>query len=521
MLRFDRTYNIFCCPYKISTGRGYQILIIYLFLNIFKNDIKLFSIIKIIIDNLELNCYVITQHLTKIGNKEATCQESANTQNTTLHVKTIDRHLAQVDLNKIARSSKFYQRTPQKVTAVEFVKSLCNAAYQGIFSYSKVAFLLGLLGINISKQGVSDRININGVAFLKQVLNAIIQDKAGARSIYNAGLFKTFGNVYLQDSTHLALPDSLADIYPGAKNQSRKKSAGLKIQAIFSLFSDRLTCFSLSPFTRPDQSASKDILDCIKTGDLIIRDLGYFVLSVFKELVCNGVFLLSRYKSNVSVYCPETGKKLSLLKLLNKNASLDIPVLVGAEQKVPMRLVAVPVPDSIANERRRKAKNNRDRHCNPSEEALKLLGWEIFVTNVDNTVWASSDILEIYGIRWRIEIIFKTWKSHLSIKQIPERVSSNELEIYLYAHLMNIIFFHAFFDQLNQFIYRKYKINLSILKIAPLFDEIINSLLFGNLLDGNQTELLLEHVILRHCCYEERKGRINYYKHLNHICRLA
>ena len=468
-----------------------------------------------------LICYIFTQHLTKKANEEATCQEPAKTQNPLLHVKTIDRHLEQVDLDKIARSSKFYQRTPKKINALAFVKSLCNAAYQGIFSYSKVAFLLGLIGVDISKQGVSDRINNHGVSFLKLVLNAIIQDKSGLNTIYNTGVFKTFNNVYLQDSTHLALPKHLSDIYPGAKNQSHKKSAGLKIQAIFSLFTDRLTCFSISPFTRPDQSASKDILSYIKAGDLIIRDLGYFVLSVFKELICNGVFLLSRYKSNVSIYGPESGKKISLLKMLSKKNSLDITVLLGSEQRVPIRLVAVPVPDNIANERRRKAKNNRDSNCNPSKESLKLLGWEIFVTNVDSTLWSPLDILEIYGIRWRIEIIFKAWKSHLAIKQIPDRINSNELEIYLYAHLLNIIFFHAFFDQLNQFVYRKYKMNLSILKIAPLFDQIINSIMLGNELDNKHLTYLLEHVLLRHCCYEKRKNRINYYEQLNHLSRLT
>ena len=140
-----------------------------------------------------------------------------------------------------------------------------------------------------------------------------------------------------------------------------------------------------------------------------------------------------------------------------------------------------------------------------------------------DTIWSPSDILKIYGngIRWRIEIIFKTWKSHLAINKIPERVNSNELEIYLYAHLLNIIFFHAFFDQLNQYIFLKHKMNLSVLKIASLFNEIVSSILFSNALDDEHTEQLLEYVILRHCCYEKRKNRFNYYEQLNQLCRLA
>ena len=69
---------------------------------------------------------------------------------------------------------------------------------------------------------------------------------------------------------------------------------------------------------------------------------------------------------------------------------------------------------------------------------------------------------EIYAIRWRIEIIFKAWKSHLSLDKIPQSVNRNELEVYIYAHLLNIIFFHVFFDQLNQFMIRKHNKYISI-----------------------------------------------------------
>ena len=477
---------------------------------------------QILVDFIERICYVTIQYLLTNTFKEATCQEPAKTRNATLHVKTIDRHLGQVNLDKIAQNSKFYQRTPQKITAFAFVKSLCNAAYQEIFSYSKVAFLLGLLGVDISKQAVAERINRHGVVFVKQVLNAVIENISGLCSTYNTGVFKTFVNVFLQDSTHLPLPPHLADAYPGAKNQSKKINAGMKIQAIFNLVNERLTAFSLSPFTRTDQSASKDILKLVKTGDLVIRDLGYFVLSVFETFIQNGIFFLTRYRNEVTIYCPESGNKLNLLKLLKKKSSLDIDVFLGSNQRLPVRLVALPVPDHIANERRRKAKNNRDRRCNPSKESLQLLGWSIFVTNVGRSIWEPSNILEVYAIRWRIEIIFKAWKSHLSLDKIPQSVNKNELEVYIYAHLLNITFFHVFFDQLNRYMIRKHNKHISMLKIAPLFDQITNYIfLFGATFDSEQDENFLEKLILRHCCYEERIKRSNYSEQLARLGCLA
>jgi hypothetical protein len=483
--------------------------------NILQNIRKLVAFTKRI-------CYVTIQYLLTNTFKEATCQEPANARNEIIHVKTIDRHLGQVNLDKIAYDSKFYQRAPQKITAFAFVKSLCNAAYQQIFSYSKVAFLLGLLGADISKQAVAERINRHGVVFLRQVLNVVISNVSGLCSTRNAGVFETFGNVFVQDSTNLPLPQHFADAYPGAKNHTNKINACMKIQAIFNIVNERLANLNLSPFTRTDQAASKDILPLVKTGDLVIRDLGYFVLSVFEKFIQKGVFFLSRYRNNVTIYCPKSGNKLNLLNILKKKSSLDIDVLLGSTHKLPVRLVALPVPDHIANERRRKAKNNRDRRCNPSKESLQLLGWEIFVTNVGRSIWDPLMFWEIYAIRWRIEIIFKAWKSHLSLDKIPQNVNRHELEVYIYAHLLNIIFFHVFFDQLNQFMIRKYNKYISVLKIAPLFDQIINSIfLFGDTISSKQIEHFLEKLILRHCCYEKRKKRLNYSEQLARLGCLA
>jgi hypothetical protein len=354
------------------------------------------------------------------------------------------------------------------------------------------------------------------------VLQAVIYNLSGLCSPHNTGVFKTFGNVFVQDSTCLSLPKHLADAYPGSKNQTNKTNAGMKIQAVFNLVNERLTSLSLSPFTRTDQSASKDILNIVKKGDLVIRDLGYFVLSVFEKFIQNGVFFLSRYRNEVTIFCLKSGNKIELLKLLKKNPSLDIDVLLGSAHRLAVRLVALPVPDHIANERRRKAKNNRDRRCNPSKESLELLGWEIFVTNVDRSIWEPLIVWEIYTICWRIEIIFKAWKSHLSLDKIPQSVNKNELEVYIYAHLLNITFFHVFFDQLNHYMIKKHNRHVSMLKIAPLFDQIVRSILQSAGSFDNEDEVgLLEKSILRHCCYEKRKKRSNYSSQLARLGCLA
>jgi hypothetical protein len=145
--------------------------------------------------------------------------------------------------------------------------------------------LLGLIsGCDVSKQAFGKRINERGVTYIRDVLFVAIGSLAGMHLARGAGVFALFGRVLIQDSTHIPLPVHLADQYPGASNQRRRKQAGMKVKAIWYLMKEQFVHFSLSPFTRTDQSVSRDIIRIAREEDLIIRDLGYFVLSVFKQL---------------------------------------------------------------------------------------------------------------------------------------------------------------------------------------------------------------------------------------------
>jgi len=95
-------------------------------------------------------------------------------------------------------------------------------------------------------------------------------------------------------------------------------------------------------------------------------------------------------------------------------------VLLGS-QKLPVRLVALPMPEALANERRRKAKQSRDQRSYPSAQRLFLLGWNLLITTVPKSVWPAKVVAAIYRLRWRIEMIFKAWKSHLGLRQFHTR----------------------------------------------------------------------------------------------------
>jgi hypothetical protein len=100
-----------------------------------------------------------------------------------------------------------------------------------------------------------------------------------------------------------------------------------------------------------------------------------------------------------------------------------------------VRLVAAPVNSATAEERRRKAKKET-KGRNPSKAVLELMDWTIFITNMGKET-DFTQLLDIYGLRWRIEVIFKAWKSNLNFHVI-HRVSELELHICLTASLIMI-----------------------------------------------------------------------------------
>ena len=181
------------------------------------------------------------------------------------------------------------------------------------------------------------------------------------------------------------------------------------------------------------------------------------------------------------------------------------------KERLPVRLVAVPVPESVANQRRRKAKNNRDKRCRPSKKSLELLGWQIFITNVDRSVWDTKSAATVYGIRWRIEIIFKTWKSHFQLNNVPSG-SSAQVEACVLAKLLYLTLFQAFFREINQYMTDKYTRPLSILKTAALFSSL--PMIVQMILSADKMPLI-EDILRTHCSYEKRNRRLNFAEELS------
>jgi hypothetical protein len=342
-----------------------------------------------------------------------------------------------VPLTQLAIQSGFAQRKAKKLTPLLFVQATVLLVSQSVVSVRNWAILVGILGgLTLSKQSLWERLGQRAVDFLHEVLAAALKWRATVSWPKTPEALHRFGRVLVQDSTTIQLSAALGQLFPGGANQHGEAGGQLRIQAVLDLVSQRFVHFGLSHFRRNDQAAAFDVLAVVRKGDLVLRDLGYFVLGSLEQIIQKEAFFLSRLRVSTGIWDATGQETLDLLKLLRGHERVDMKVRLGA-QKVPVRLVAVNLPPAVAAERRRRARagQKHDGRYQVQKKTLALLSWAIFVTNVPATVWRAKTVVAVYGLRWRIETIFKAWKSHFHLTEVPKG-SPTQLKAMIYGRLI-------------------------------------------------------------------------------------
>jgi hypothetical protein len=99
----------------------------------------------------------------------------------------------------------------------------------------------------------------------------------------------------------------------------------------------------------------------------------------------------------------------ALLRSLH-GSRLDLADEVGTEARLPCGLLAVHVPETVAERRRvRREATRHGRGARP--ERLELCSWNVLVTNVPAPLLGLDEAWSLRRLRWQIELLFKVWKS--------------------------------------------------------------------------------------------------------------
>jgi hypothetical protein len=269
-------------------------------------------------------------------------------------------------------------------------------------------------GVVISPQGLDQRCGEAAAAFLEEVLAAAVQAVVAAEPVA-IPLLQRFTAVVLLDCSTIVLPDALGLWWPGCGGSSATHTqAALKLGVRFDLCRGALRGPLLydgrtHESTTPIQSAP------LPVGALRLADLGFFDLEALVQIGAQGGYWLSRLHFGTAVYDTE-GRRWDVLALLaapGAGAQIDLPIALGAQQRLPARLLAVRVLQEVADQRRRRLRATaRDRGRTPSTARLAWCDWTLLVTNVPPDMLSGREALVLVRARWQLELLFKLWKSH-------------------------------------------------------------------------------------------------------------
>jgi hypothetical protein len=416
--------------------------------------------------------------------------------------------LSLLPLESLAKASGFVLRRPRKLSLEAFLQSILFSLCQPSYSLGAWAAQLSALQTGLfSKQALHRRCGQGLVNFLQLLMSTLLG--SWLRRDCPAEVFHPFGRVLLQDSTTLKLHRSLAKYFPACGNQHQASLASVRIQAIFELRSQSWIHFELGALTDNDQQASPLILSHLQSGDLVIRDLGYAAFKVWRQIAARGAYFLSRWRSDFTLFDPQTQQPLKLSRLLKGRPQLELDVLLGARERLPVRLVALRLPTLLAAQRRRRARANarRDRSLRLSKAYLKLLDWTILLTNVTPEQLNAQQLLEAYACRWQIEVLFKSWKSHFQLGRLSTS-SPRQVHIQLLAKLLAIALVQNTFAPCPYLSVRR---PLSPLKIAAYFSRLLP------LIAASPHQNWFDHFCY-FCRYDARLNRPNFFEKLSSLC---
>jgi len=338
------------------------------------------------------------------------------------------------DANQIGRESGFIQRQ-RRLSGSSFAQGMIfgwqanpNA------SLEELCQSLQVCGVKISPQGLQERLNSPQAAnFLHQLLvkgvGYLVQ-----RTSQREDLLTAFSGVYIQDSSQVKLPSSLNPIWPSG-------TAGESILKIQTVLDYQNGLFDLTLASGRDHDCPLQTVD-LPSGSLRLADLGYFKVAVFQNLTQQKVSWVSRVPARAGIW--HNGSVIHVATWLEQCGCdvVDQPIELTA-QRLSCRLIATPVPAEVSQERRRKvlkaARKRKNSRLKP--ETLSLCDWTILITNLPEDTYSPEDILCLQRLRWQIELLFKLWKSDLSLdewrSQKPHQILSE-----VYAKLLVALIQH-------------------------------------------------------------------------------
>lgn len=342
-------------------------------------------------------------------------------------------------LNQLAQQHNAYDERRRKVTCVVFFWMALLAFGPGglvtlhqLITYVLVAQLVAgasLTCASLSKEAVSENLRERPWQFFAAILTYLL--------LTYADLWRQLAGqpqpvvveqlqVWLVDATTMRVTQRLLQLFPARATGKRKEWAALKLHLGLRLFHSVPEVLAITPEKQNERKTG--FLRPPGEAVLYIFDLGYWAYKLFDTIIDHGQHFLSRLRQDcnplvlaVTLGDPHwIGQRLKSIQLTGQQVDLTVHLSSDNSAQPQMRHDVRLVGQWI----------ERD-----SE-------WHLYVTSLlDSARYSASVLMDLYRLRWQIEILFRNLKCVLRIANFVS-TTDNGIRIQIYAALIHYVLTH-------------------------------------------------------------------------------
>jgi Transposase DDE domain len=373
---------------------------------------------------------------------------------------------------ELERSSGFVQRSTARLDGPGFVQMcVLGWLHTASASYSQLNHVLASLGIQVRNQAIEERFGPASSRLMRQVLEEAAGQLVEGPALELA-LFEHFpGGVYLQDGTVVSLPNELSTEWRGSGGAAGTNASGVRIQARWEMRGGGLHGLWVQE-ARSSERCGPAMELPYPPDSLQIVDTAYLSYADMRAASQSQRFWITGVKADMR-FRDGQGCWWNLTEWVASQPAeaqvVDVWVQAGKEDQVPVRLIALRLPQEVVRRRQQRARREverrphskgiqrcgrrpkRGRGPHPRQRARKrhkvsarrqrLREWLLVLTNVEDSRLDGRQVVALMRLRWQLELFWKlckqdgkidTWRSGK-----PQRILSE-----LYAKLLGVLLEH-------------------------------------------------------------------------------
>jgi hypothetical protein len=193
----------------------------------------------------------------------------------------------------------------------------------------------------------------------------------------------------------------------------------------------------------------------VREGDLLLGDRAYATPPGIAHVISGGGSILVRVNHKALPLYNSAGRRIALrawLKMLRIGDVAERPAWVHShDRKIPGRLIAVKRGRQSARLARSHVRRRAQRNMKAvSRETFFLAGYVFVWTTIPARAMKAARVMELYRVRWQIELAFKRMKSIMGLGQLP-KLSEASARAWIHGKLFIALLIERLLDAAEHF----------------------------------------------------------------------